>query len=1243
MRHFRARNIVLDHQNLTGSYAELRYHLFNAGRTQELRDVALRLCDHFTSTWNAASPVPQDRAELDERIGVLSALLQDGGPKSLEYYLARCLKTRGSARDLEDAVVHVSRATEGKAPAAAWLLRAQLHSDLGDSERSIQACIDAVRVVDPGDAIGTLYGFGARVLFQQGKVDEAVAFLRAGILIVPPSKNLFTLYQSAAELLGQAGKTDEAVELLKEGIKVIPADKSLSSLYQSAAELLGRAGKTDAAVELLKEGIKVIPADKSLFSLYQSAAELLGQAGKTDAAVELLKEGIKVIPADKNLFALYQSAAELLGQAGKTDAAVELLREGIKVIPADKNLFALYQSAAELLGQAGKTDAAVELLREGIKVIPADKNLFALYQSAAELLGQAGKTDAAVELLKEGIKVIPADKSLYSLYQSAAELLGRAGKTDAAVELLKEGIKVIPADKSLFSLYQSAAELLAKGGMFEEAIVQLRAGIRSATRSGGLVFHLYQSAAELLQRFDRRPEAIELLRECIRDVPGTRSSLSVFKLAALLLSKQGMHDEAFEVLEQGNAGTASSLHQRDIYYHTKAVLLAKAGRPAEAQACLEEGLAALKPDENRFALFQLSAALLRQVGDLDGALHRLKEGIDSTPHEVGGAKLIEALCQLAYIAERRDVLAAIAAGSVPSIQCWMATVLLAQLDFDWPKAAGHAKAARAAFPSHAWFATAEAFALLAQGEALAANAALNSFRNLELPVGSAVTWLCCLAATLAGDIGRARFSLVRYLRFGKGAETNPSSGALLTLWNTEIGLTEPHPAYIFPVLPPAITGLPAPVRRGPQGEVSELISSATVGGTGSPNSPLEREDLNAGITTPALKSILLMATEWRSVHGGLSTFNRQLCRTLASQGHTVVCAVPSATPEEVSEAQQDGVWLVVASALAGSEQLSGLYRPLPLSTGFVPDVVIGHGRITGAAAKAQSTDHFRDARRIHFVHMAPGEIEWFKEGENPAALGEARERIEGDLAADADLVAAVGPRLRREFADLLRGIGAQKDIFEFLPGPELTGPNVPPHLSHCLVLGRVDDYELKGLDIAARALGLVVASRRFAGEPPELVVRGAKPGTATELRNRLKMECPGIDLAVRVREYDSSEETIESDLRRATLVLMPSRREGFGLVSLEALSKGVPILVSDTSGFGEVLQRTAPGVLARNAVVTTPQEVDAAARYWADAIAMQLLDPAASFSRASELGRLLAQTHSWDGAVRSLMDRLRIN
>ena len=36
---------------------------------------------------------------------------------------------------------------------------------------------------------------------------------------------------------------------------------------------------------------------------------------------------------------------------------------------------------------------------------------------------------------------------------------------------------------------------------------------------------------------------------------------------------------------------------------------------------------------------------------------------------------------------------------------------------------------------------------------------------------------------------------------------------------------------------------------------------------------------------------------------------------------------------------------------------------------------------------------------------------------------------------------------------------------------------------------------------------------------------------------------------------------------------MPSRTEGFGLTALEALSAGLPVLVSSNSGFGEALSK----------------------------------------------------------------------
>jgi glycosyltransferase involved in cell wall biosynthesis len=52
---------------------------------------------------------------------------------------------------------------------------------------------------------------------------------------------------------------------------------------------------------------------------------------------------------------------------------------------------------------------------------------------------------------------------------------------------------------------------------------------------------------------------------------------------------------------------------------------------------------------------------------------------------------------------------------------------------------------------------------------------------------------------------------------------------------------------------------------------------------------------------------------------------------------------------------------------------------------------------------------------------------------------------------------------------------------------------------------------------------------------------------------------------------------------------MPSRHEGFGLVALEAISAGVPVLVSKESGLGRMLieclpdeDRRAPRTMSRS-------------------------------------------------------------
>ena len=58
-----------------------------------------------------------------------------------------------------------------------------------------------------------------------------------------------------------------------------------------------------------------------------------------------------------------------------------------------------------------------------------------------------------------------------------------------------------------------------------------------------------------------------------------------------------------------------------------------------------------------------------------------------------------------------------------------------------------------------------------------------------------------------------------------------------------------------------------------------------------------------------------------------------------------------------------------------------------------------------------------------------------------------------------------------------------------------------------------------------------------------------------------------------VRSFLQDRESFKSLFCEVDLAVMPSRTEGFGLAALEALSAGLPILVSKNSGFGEALRK----------------------------------------------------------------------
>jgi glycosyltransferase involved in cell wall biosynthesis len=122
-----------------------------------------------------------------------------------------------------------------------------------------------------------------------------------------------------------------------------------------------------------------------------------------------------------------------------------------------------------------------------------------------------------------------------------------------------------------------------------------------------------------------------------------------------------------------------------------------------------------------------------------------------------------------------------------------------------------------------------------------------------------------------------------------------------------------------------------------------------------------------------------------------------------------------------------------------------------------------------------------------------------------------------------------------------------------------------------LYLGRWDVHH-KGLDLLLRALADDAFLRRHVG------LRIAGRSTAGQ-RAELKRLVTSLDLDDHVRFQDYLSDPWEA-VRSADLLVLPSRFDGFGLVVIEALALGTPVLVSTAAGASEFVGRQHGAIVA---------------------------------------------------------------
>ena len=320
-------------------------------------------------------------------------------------------------------------------------------------------------------------------------------------------------------------------------------------------------------------------------------------------------------------------------------------------------------------------------------------------------------------------------------------------------------------------------------------------------------------------------------------------------------------------------------------------------------------------------------------------------------------------------------------------------------------------------------------------------------------------------------------------------------------------------------------------------------------------------------------SVLFLASEWGSSKGGLSTINRELAINIAKHPKVdVTFYVPRCNDEDKKAALLEKINLVKAKRVPGMDELHWLSSP---PENLYIDVVVGHGVKLGPYAC--SIRDLLKCKWVQVVHTVPEELGMHKMYANAISVAEKKHKTEVELCELADFVVSVGSKLNEAFRCYLSSCQKDDMFFNFTPGIFSEFSNVKQAYDktrkfRVLLFGRGDaeDFEVKGFDIAAKAVAAL--------NDVYLVFVGVPEGEHENVKKRF-LDCGIHENKLTIRSYVKDRESLKRQFCEVDLAIMPSRTEGFGLTGREALSAGLPVLVSGNSGFGEALSKVPFGSL----------------------------------------------------------------
>lgn len=363
--------------------------------------------------------------------------------------------------------------------------------------------------------------------------------------------------------------------------------------------------------------------------------------------------------------------------------------------------------------------------------------------------------------------------------------------------------------------------------------------------------------------------------------------------------------------------------------------------------------------------------------------------------------------------------------------------------------------------------------------------------------------------------------------------------------------------------------------------------------------------------------VLLLSWEFppRSI-GGAAAHVDGLSRALGGAGHDVVVLTPG-HPGAVSDSSLGSVRVVRANAELPwipdedvvAHAASANHHLVQLTTAFgdwTPDVVHAHDWQVGWAASTLAAIH--DVPLVATFHST---MRGKHGGGVPPGQDSTVHAVESWLAHTADHVIALSKFMTRE---VIAGFEVPAERVHRVPnGIDPTWWSTGEHADGrdplVLTWGRVQ-YE-KGFQVLARAMSTL----RSRVPNVECIIAG-RGSYLPELQSQIDIE--GVSDIVRLVGF-LPDVKLRDTIHRAGCVAIPSLYEPFGVVALETLAGGAPLVVARTGGLAELIDGTGAGLLFE------PGNADELAT----CIEMVLSDQALADEMRARGAALLSARYSW--------------